>query len=100
MTDNFGEERQQLHQRIAMAEIRAERMERAHTDGGLNQIALDVALSIEDLFAQHHAGGRTQRLARMQIVIREAMRANLKGETHWQYPNSVRNASKPEGQRP
>lgn len=94
MSDMDGEERANLHQRIAELENQAARMTKAHTDGGLNSIALDVAILIEDLFAQHHDGGRTQRLARMQIIIREAMRANLTGRVSWEYPNSVQNAQR------
>jgi hypothetical protein len=42
-------------------------------DSVKDSIALRTAHAIEDLFAQHHEGGRTQRLAKMQVLIRDAM---------------------------
>jgi hypothetical protein len=38
-----------------------------------DSIALDTARKIEDLFAQHHPGGRGQRLAKIQVLVREAI---------------------------
>ena len=38
-----------------------------------DEIALDAAQQIEDLFAQHHAGGRSQRFASIQRIIRAGL---------------------------
>lgn len=81
--DDWDEQRAYFHQQVGDLQARVDRMTRAFTDEGLNSIALDVALAVEDLFAQHHDGGRTQRLAKMQVIVREAMRANLSGRTDW-----------------
>lgn len=93
--DRIDEERANLHQRIGELEGLVARMEVAHTEDGLNAISLKCAEHVEDLFAQHHRGGRTQRLARMQLIIREAMRTNLSGKTDWTYPNSLHHITEP-----
>lgn len=36
-------------------------------------VSLEAAKKIEDIFCAHHSGGRTQRLARIQVVILEAI---------------------------
>ena len=89
----FAEECANLRQRIGELEKKVERIELPHTEAGLNKISLDVATKIEDLFSQHNEGGRTQRLARIQLQIREAMRANLHGEPDWKV--DYRNILKP-----
>lgn len=38
-----------------------------------DSLALQAARDIEDIFAQSHVGGRTQRLAKIQVVIMAAM---------------------------
>lgn len=91
-----GEERANLHQRIGQLKAQIERMELSRHEAGLDDIALNVAHQVEDLFAQHHNGGRTQRLARIQLIVREAMRANLKGETDWRYPGNLQTIRKPQ----
>lgn len=99
MTDDgwVGEERQQLHQRIDALERENATMKMMRTDGGLNRAALDAALRIEDLFCQDHIGGRTQRLARVQILVRETMRMMLTGSEIWSAGTDLRNATTPVG---
>lgn len=80
-----------MQQRINELESLLDRMQLSRLEGGLNTIALEVAQQVEDLFAQHHEGGRGQRLARVQVTIREAMRANLTGKVKWDV--DVRNIS-------
>jgi hypothetical protein len=42
-----------------------------------DSITLDTAITIEDLFAQHHVGGRTQRLAKIQVAVKLAIEKSL-----------------------
>lgn len=81
--EDFGEERANLHQRIDALERQVENMTVRLSDGGLNALSLRVAHLVEDQFAQHHPGGRTQRLAKIQIIIREALREIATGEKRW-----------------
>lgn len=89
--DYFGEERSNLHQRINAAERRVENMQVRLSDSGLDTLSLRCAELVEDQFAQHHRGGRTQRLAKVQLIIREALREIATGERAWDawYPGSV-----------
>lgn len=41
----------------------------------LDRLSLETAKLIEDQFAQHHKGGRTQRLAIIQTLVRTAILA-------------------------
>jgi hypothetical protein len=43
--------------------------------------ALNVAQKIEDLFCQHHIGGRMQRLAKIQCLLIGAMEAEMNSFT-------------------
>lgn len=43
------------------------------TRADFNQIALDAATAIEGEFARKHAGGATQRLAKVQVIILDAI---------------------------
>ena len=87
---DFGEERANYRQIIATQQNRIERLAVALTETGLNEISLRVALAVEDQFAKDHPGGRSQRLAKIQVMIREAVRAATQGETYWNAwsPNS------------
>jgi hypothetical protein len=44
-------------------------------------IALEAAKEIEGYFIQHHEGGRTQRLAKVQCRIKQAMIAARSSRT-------------------
>lgn len=44
-----------------------------------DRAALGMAERIEDIFCQSHAGGRTQRLALIQLIILDAMDREVKG---------------------
>lgn len=77
------EERSGYQQRIAALETRIEKMTIGRTDAGLNVLSLQAATQIEDQFAMHHPGGRNQRLAKCQLIIREAMREIIQGEKDW-----------------
>lgn len=81
--EDFGEERANLHKRIGALETQVEKMTVRLSDGGLNVLSLRVAHLVEDQFAQHHPGGRTQRLAKIQVIIREALREIATGEKQW-----------------
>lgn len=70
-----------LHQRIAELERQVAEMTRHRDD--IDGVALEAAQRIDDLFAQGHEGGVTQRTARVQIVVRETIRMALSGETLW-----------------
>jgi hypothetical protein len=97
MTEQMdGEERANLHQRIGALEIENEQMRRHRSDDGLNAISLQVARKIEDIFAEGHAGGRSQRLARVQIAVRETVRVALQGSEYWRASSDARNAHEPE----
>lgn len=62
---------------------RIEKMAVALTAHGLDAISLRVAHLVEDQFAQHHSGGRTQRLAKIQMIIRAAIQDATLGERPW-----------------
>ncbi len=70
-------------QRIGELERQVRIMTVAQTDVGMNTAALKVAHLVEDEYAKHHDGGRSQRLAKTQVIIREAMREMLTGERAW-----------------
>lgn len=70
-------------QRIGELERKVTVMTVSRTDTGMNAAALRVAQLVEDEYAKHHDGGRSQRLAKTQIIIREAMREMLIGEPAW-----------------
>ncbi|CAN1724432.1 protein of unknown function [Hyphomicrobium sp. 1Nfss2.1] len=50
-----------------------------------DEIVRDCAQHIEDLFAQHHSGGRGARLRAIELVIRAAIHAS---EAHPDAPES------------
>jgi hypothetical protein len=84
MTDNdFGEERANCRQRIESLEARVEKLLVPLSEGGLNTLSLSVARLVDDEFAKHHEGGRTQRLAKIQVIVREAIREATTGERAW-----------------
>lgn len=58
---------------VALENKDAKKVTNKPIEGGFNSEALDVAHQIEDIFAHHHKGGRAQRLARIQVIIRDAM---------------------------
>lgn len=72
-----------LQQEVASLRVRLDTMEKHRTEDGLNALALRVALLIEDEYAKSHRGGRTQRLAKSQVIAREAIREALIGERKW-----------------
>ena len=82
MTDEEGEERANLYQRINALESLVSKMTKHRTNGGLNQLSLSAAYLVEDQFAGGH-DSRSQRLAKVQIIIREAIRETLTGERKW-----------------
>lgn len=45
-----------------------------HLEGDADALALKTSLAIEDCFAQHWSGGRSQRLAHIQCIIVEALK--------------------------
>jgi hypothetical protein len=69
------------------------RMQMPTTDKGLDEIARVTAVRVEDMFiaTQHYITGggcmRDRRLASVQAVIREVMRANLIGRTDYKGPS-------------
>ena len=81
--DDWGEERANYRQIIATQQNRIERMVVALTDTGLDDISLRVALAVEDQFAQNHPGGRIQRLAKIQVIIRSAVQRATQGDAAW-----------------
>lgn len=83
MSDDFGEERANYRQMIAALRNRIESMAVALTEKGLDDVSLKVALAIEDQFAQGHSGGRTMRLAKIQIMIRNAVCMATQGQVAW-----------------
>lgn len=89
MSDHWDEEGY-TRQALAAARNRIERLVTPLTRSGLNDVSLRVALAVEDLFAQDHRGGRTQRLAKVQILIRSAIEMATQGEADWNawHPNS------------
>ncbi len=92
------EENTNLRQHIDTLKQRHELMVKPRTEEGLNALALRVALLIEDEYAKGHQGGRPQRLAKMQVIAREAIREALTGERKWDAwtPNSSRFPPQPE----
>jgi hypothetical protein len=80
--EDFGEERANFQQIIATQQRRIERLVTPLTENGLNEVSLRVAHAIEDVFAQG-CSGRTQRLAMIQIIIRETVREATQGEKKW-----------------
>lgn len=92
------EENMNLRQHIDTLKQRHELMVKPRTEEGINALALRVALLIEDEYAKGHQGGRSQRLAKMQVIAREAIREALTGERKWDAwtPNSSRFAPQPE----
>lgn len=54
----------------AEAEARVAAMIKARDPAQMDQIALDAATAVEDMFAQGWEGGVTQRKARVQCLIR------------------------------
>ena len=94
MTDPAEDDRDEtianLRCDLREAEKKLARIAKAVDEGGLNSIALDVARAIDDVYAQGH-GGTAQRLARVQNIIREEMRANVDGAANWQYRSCVSN---------
>lgn len=83
--DDAWETNSNLRQQLGEARNRADRMKRALTDEGLNEIALVTAKRIEDLFISS-PGGRDHRLEQLKGILREVMRANLTGSTNWKGP--------------
>ena len=69
-----------LHQQISDLEKKVRLMQVGREDGSLDSCSLSVAELIEDQFAKHHPGGRGQRLAKCQVIVREAFREMLVGE--------------------
>lgn len=90
-------ERADLHQRIGQLETENAAMRRPRTDEGLNAVSLQSAQKIEDLFAEGHIGGRTQRLAKVQVVVRETIRTALHGAAHWNAFSGGNNVRAAEG---
>jgi len=95
--EDFSEERANLHQRIGELEIRVQKMTIRLTEDGLDMLSLRAAEIIEDQFAQHHVGGRTQRLAKVQMIVREALREIATGERAWDAWRPAPNYKTPEG---
>lgn len=90
-----GEERANLYQKIGTLKIQNEAMRLPRTDAGLDAVSLQAARHIEDIFAEGHRGGRSQRLAKVQIVIRETVRTALVGGAHWRSGSDLQNETKP-----
>lgn len=79
-----------LRQNVNSLKRQCDSMQEKRGENGLNQLSLIVAGLVEDQFAMSHAGGRAQRQAKIQVIIREAMRDMLTGERQcnaW-YPGS------------
>ncbi len=72
-----------LQQEVARLDRIVGIMLKHRTDDGLNTLALRVATLIEDEYAKGHRGGRVQRLAKTQVIAREAIREALVGERRW-----------------
>lgn len=81
-TDDDGEHLSNLYQRINALEGQVSKMTLPRSEGGLNELSLRVATLIEDVLIQSHES-RSQRLAKMQIIVREAIREALIGERKW-----------------
>ena len=90
MNDDFGEERANLQQIIAGLQSRLESIAIVLSRSGLDEVSLRVALAVEDQFAQGHTGGRVQRLAKIQLLIRNAVERATQGQVQWDAwsPNS------------
>lgn len=73
---------QQLRQRIGELEQQVKNMQVVLDEESLNVVSLKTAEAIEDLFIEHR-GGRTQRLAHLQIMIRETIRMATTGQHAW-----------------
>ncbi len=84
-----------LYQQIGALEKKVRLMQVGRDDGDLNACALSVARLIEDQFAMHHPGGQPQRLAKCQIIVREAVREILTGERDWRAWRSWEQSFKP-----
>lgn len=82
MSEHWDEEGY-VRQRLNDAERRIEKMTVPLTETGLNDLSLSVAKLIEDEFVKPHVGGRAQRLAKVQIIVREALREAVSGERAW-----------------
>lgn len=95
MSDDQDEYTSDLMQQISSLKGRISKMASYRSDGSLNSHSLEVAQKIEDLFAQHHAGGRIQRLAKIQILVREAIREALTGERDWKSSSDFKNQQTP-----
>lgn len=80
--DDFGEERANLRQRIGELETQVEKMTVRLSDDDLNTLSLRCAHVIEDQFVQSHAS-RAQRLAKVQLIVREILRELATGKTRW-----------------
>ena len=80
---DFDEERANLYQLIAAADARIEQMLIWRDESELNNLSLRVAHLIEDEYAKHHDGGRSQRIAKTQLIVREAVRECLIGSRQW-----------------
>ena len=82
MTDEEAENVANLRQTLAYQANRIEHMAVALTRSGLDNISLKVALAVEDEFAKGQQG-RTQRLAKVQVLIRSAVEYATRGEVAW-----------------
>lgn len=81
--DDSAERFSNLAQRLGDALRLVETMKVTRSPGGMDSASLDAARAIEDMFAQHFPGGRTQRLARIQVTIRDCLERMLSGEVAW-----------------
>jgi hypothetical protein len=77
------DERINLQHQISDLTRRVENMSVALTQGGLDEVSLRVALAVEDQFAVGHPGGRLQRLAKIQLLIRHAVLLATRGQDRW-----------------
>jgi hypothetical protein len=81
--EELGEAYANAVQRIGELEGLVNNMQVALGEGSLDEKALEVARQIEDLFVQSHPGGRSQRLAKIQVLVRETVRVATTGQRRW-----------------
>lgn len=81
--DERGESHMNLRQQIAALQSKIDKMTVRLTEEGLNALAMQVAKLVEDQFAMGHEFGRGERLMKVQLIVREALREIATGEKKW-----------------
>ena len=82
-----------LHQAVGEAEVRVSKMEKLRSNDGMNQEGLDIAHAVEDLIYKGVYHGRDGFIAKVQIMVRNALQEQAQGFVDWD--SSVDSVKKP-----